>query len=230
MTRLLVSVRSLGEARLAAAGGADIVDLKEPARGALGAVPLAVACEVVREIGGHSPVSATVGDLPMLPEVLAPAVREMGDTGATFVKIGFFDPGDARACIRALEPHARRLRLVAVLFVDQNPDLSLLEPLRDGGFAGVMLDTAGKAGRGLRDCMADEGIAHFVDAARNRGLFAGLAGSLKASDIPVLLPFAPDYLGFRGAICAGGDRCSALDPGALRDLRERIFPAAAAAA
>ncbi len=222
MTWLLASVRNLEEARLAMAGGADIVDLKEPARGALGAVPLAVAYEVVREIGSHCLVSATVGDLPLRPKVLVPAVSAAGEAGVSFVKIGLFGSGDSRECIRALAPLARRLRLVAVLFADQDPDFSLLDPLRDGGFAGAMLDTAGKDGRGLRDCMSDEGIACFVDAARNLGLLTGLAGSLWASDIPALLPFAPDYLGFRGALCAGGSRTTGLDAGALRKVRARI--------
>ena len=35
---LLASVRSAGEAQVAVAGGADLIDAKEPARGALGAV------------------------------------------------------------------------------------------------------------------------------------------------------------------------------------------------
>lgn len=36
--RLLVSVRDAGEARAALAGGAEIVDAKDPARGSIGAV------------------------------------------------------------------------------------------------------------------------------------------------------------------------------------------------
>ena len=36
MTRLLVSVRSAEEAEIALAGGADVIDVKEPRRGALG--------------------------------------------------------------------------------------------------------------------------------------------------------------------------------------------------
>jgi len=230
MTRLLASVRNLEESRLALAGGADIVDLKEPARGALGAVTPSVAQEVVRETGGRCPVSATVGDLPMRPEVLVPAVRQMGDTGVNFVKIGLFASGDSRKCIRELASLAHRLRLVAVLFADRDPDLMLLTPLRDAGFAGVMLDTVGKDGRGLRDWMAEEGLSRFVASAHGLGLLAGLAGSLRASDIPALLPCAPDYLGFRGALCPGGNRGGSLDPWALRDLRSRISGSEAVAA
>ena len=36
MTGLLVSVRSAEEAEIALAGGANLIDIKEPSRGALG--------------------------------------------------------------------------------------------------------------------------------------------------------------------------------------------------
>ena len=42
MTRLVISVRNVAEAIAAAAGGADLIDLKEPNRGALGRVDAAV--------------------------------------------------------------------------------------------------------------------------------------------------------------------------------------------
>ena len=42
MTALLASVRSVAEAELALAGGADVIDLKDPSQGALGALPLSL--------------------------------------------------------------------------------------------------------------------------------------------------------------------------------------------
>ena len=45
--KLLVSVRSVEEALLAAEGGADFIDLKEPGRGALGGLPVATIREIV---------------------------------------------------------------------------------------------------------------------------------------------------------------------------------------
>ncbi len=66
MTAMLASVRTLDEALLALAGGADIIDLKDPARGALGALDQATARNIVAAIGGRAPVSATIGDLPSM--------------------------------------------------------------------------------------------------------------------------------------------------------------------
>ncbi len=42
MTRLLVSVRSAAEAEIALSAGADLIDVKEPSRGSLGAADPAV--------------------------------------------------------------------------------------------------------------------------------------------------------------------------------------------
>ena len=62
-TRLLVSVRSAEEARAALAGGADLIDIKEPAHGALGAADRAAMIAIVAAVAGHVPVSAALGEL-----------------------------------------------------------------------------------------------------------------------------------------------------------------------
>src|SRR5262245_29278297 len=64
-TLFLASVRDAAEAELAIGAGADIVDLKDPEGGALGALPPATIEACVRAIGGRVPVSATIGDLPL---------------------------------------------------------------------------------------------------------------------------------------------------------------------
>ena len=50
----------------------------------------------------------------------------------------------------------------------------------------------------------------------------GLSGSLEAPDIPRLLPFAPDFLGFRGALCKGTVRTGAIDAEAVKQIRALI--------
>lgn len=230
MTRLLASVGDLREARLAVAGGADIVDFKDPRRGALGALSVAQVAECVATLGPAAVTSATIGDLPADPAMLVAAASEMAATGVTYVKVGFFCSRVPAQCLNALAPLARRQRIVAVLFADMTPDLGVIPAIAGAGFAGVMLDTAGKDGRGLCDCMAESDLVRFIASARGRGLLSGLAGSLKLSDVPALLPLAPDYLGFRGALCAGGLRTAPLDPSGLREARSRIprqVPAAA---
>ena len=59
MTGLLVSVRNGEEAAQALAGGAAVVDVKEPARGALGRADFGRLAEVVEAVGGRVPLSAS---------------------------------------------------------------------------------------------------------------------------------------------------------------------------
>ena len=63
MTGLLVSVRSAAEARIALEAGADLIDVKEPRRGALGAADPAVWKDVCRAVAGRVPVSVALGEL-----------------------------------------------------------------------------------------------------------------------------------------------------------------------
>src|SRR6516225_7472683 len=86
--RLLVSVVSAQEARRALAGGADIIDVKDPTEGALGAPSPRVLSEVVRVVGGAAPVSVALGDLPNLPHTAALAARGAAFSGADYVKVG----------------------------------------------------------------------------------------------------------------------------------------------
>jgi (5-formylfuran-3-yl)methyl phosphate synthase len=222
MTKLLASVRNLDEARIALDCGADIIDLKEPANGALGAVPHAVARAVVAFVAGRAPVSATIGDLPLRARLVAPAVQAMAATGVDYIKIGLFapaqdaSPGDLVSTVRAELAEARLLeaasgtKLVAVLFADRAPDFALVDVLARAGFSGVMLDTAGKASGSLLVHLDHARLRAFCQLARARHLLAGLAGSLRAQDVANLLPLDADYLGFRGALCEADDRSAPL--------------------
>ena len=226
MTRLLASVANLDELALAAEGGADILDLKDPTKGALGAWALKDIARAVTEAGRlQSPraLSATVGDLPMEPAAVCARVAETWASGVDFVKIGLFPAGDPAGCVAGLAAEVQRgARLVAVLFADLWPDAQLLPDIARAGFNGAMLDTAGKGAGGLLRHKTMAEIARFVEDARGLGLFTGLAGSLGLEDIPALLPLAPDYLGFRTALCAGGNRGGALEPAALAAVRAAV--------
>lgn len=222
MTGLLASVRSATEAELALAGGADIVDLKEPRAGALGALPPQVIGDCVALVAGRRPVSATIGDLPAKPHAIAEAVVRTVSLGVDFVKIGIFPGGAPEEVLDALRDRADSgTRLVALLFADREPDFGLVPRAAECGFAGVMLDTMGKATGGLRNALDNPILHRFVEEAHDLGLLAGLAGSLRLEDIPALAPLGADYLGFRGALCRDG-RTGDLDPEALRRVREAL--------
>lgn len=222
MTMLLASVTGSREAELAISHGADIIDLKDPTKGALGALEPSVVRDAVSVIAGRRPVSAVIGDLPMEPDQINAAVRTMVATGVDYVKVGLFAGPRRGDCVRALAALARRTKIVGVIFIDCEPDNELIGLMAESGFAGAMLDTARKNGERLLDHVDPAAIGDFVRGCRFHGLFTGLAGSLEAADVPRLLLLAPDYLGFRGALCARHDRQAGLDPGALSLIRGLI--------
>lgn len=231
MTGFLASVATLDEMDAVRIGCADIVDLKDPAKGALGAwdsSALEAAVARWRGWGSEAPqLSATIGDQPMRPGIVLAAAERVAATGVPLVKLGVLADG-AAACLAALRPLALRTRLIAVFFADLGVDLALVDAAADGGFAGVMVDTADKAAGGLRRHMDDAALAAFVAAARKRNLLTGLAGSLALADIAPLATLAPDYLGFRGALCAGG-RTGRLDAEAVARVRDALKSRRAAA-
>ena len=81
MTRLLASVTNCTEAEQAIVGGADLIDLKDPVRGALGALPLDLILAIRQHVGGRCPVSATIGDLSPDPALTAELIRATAATG-----------------------------------------------------------------------------------------------------------------------------------------------------
>jgi dihydroneopterin aldolase len=224
MTRMLASVNGPEEAEIALNAGADIIDLKDPTRGALGAVATTVIRATVSTVRKRRPVSAVAGDLPMRPDLVAATVRDIAVTGVDYVKLGIFPDGDAPACIRELATIAPHTKLVAVFFADAAPDLSLLPLLKQSGFAGAMIDTRGKSAGRLLDHFDLTRLRGFVADCHALDLIAGLAGSLEPPDIPRLLVLAPDLLGFRGALCGPGGRTAALDPERTRAVRDLIPP------
>lgn len=213
MTGVLASVTNVDEARIALEAGADIIDLKNPSQGALGALPVSVIEQVVRFIDGRKPVSATIGDLPMQPAILCQAVENTVDTGVDIVKVGFFGKDGHAECAQALAPAiSRGIKTVAVMFADQEPDFSLLPVFAVSGFYGAMLDTADKTAGGLLFWLDEARLRDFVGMSHNHGLLTGLAGSLRETDIAALASLEADYLGFRGALCSNHRRQAALDP------------------
>jgi (5-formylfuran-3-yl)methyl phosphate synthase len=229
MTLFLASVRNTDEAETALGAGADIIDLKEPGNGALGALDPDMIRACVARVAGRAPVSATIGDLPMLAEIVRDTVRATASLGVDYVKLGLFPEGDARRCLDLLEMEARTTRLILVVFTDAWPVFDAVAEAARIGACGVMLDTRGKDGGALLDHLSIDALAGFVVAAKARGLNVGLAGSLSAAHVPLLLPLLPDLIGFRGALCRNGAREAGLNVEACAAIRALIPPVGAPA-
>ncbi len=233
--RLLISVRNADEAAVAVDAGADIVDAKDPAQGALGPVTADALAAIARAVAGRRPVSAALGDLGTDHPAIAiqAAACAAARAGVTVAKVGV-DPRtplceDLTAVDRVLAVelcgHAETtwpFDVVLGLYGDLlsaarcPPDL-VVDTAIQSGAAGLLLDTARKDGRSLFDVMAPSRVAAWVTAAHAAGLFVTLAGSLGVDDVSAARDCGADIMGVRGAACSGG-RCGSIAVERVRAL------------
>ena len=223
MMRMLVSVRDVPEALLAAHGGADFIDLKEPRDGALGGLAVATIAAIVhalREQGSRLPrrlpISATIGDLPMTDRgAILARVDAVAACGVDYVKVGIERVAQAAAVLEALAASGHAI--VPVFIGDRGLDFASVEHACALRFPGLMVDTADKVAGSLFDLLSDAELRRFVAVVRASGALVGLAGALRHPQLAALQALGPDFAGFRSAVCAG-DRSGALDPERLHAL------------
>ena len=217
---LLISPADVEEARdcAKAARYLDIVDVKKPDEGSLGANFPWVIREIREAVPADKPVSATVGDVPYKPGTVAQAALGAAVSGAAYIKVGLYGcttPDQAitvmQAVVRAVKDYRPDAFVVASGYADAhrigcvNP-LALPDIAGRSGCDAAMLDTAIKDGTRLFDHVPPELCAEFVRRAHDAGLRAALAGSVKADDLGTLTDIGTDIVGVRGAVCERGDR------------------------
>lgn len=216
MTGLLVSVRDAVEAQAALAGGADLIDVKEPLRGALGYADPSIWREIQQAIGGRVPLSAALGELLADPVAkLAPQT-----TGLAFAKLGLAGCGSRpdwrQRWTAALNLLPATVAPVAVAYADTRnanapSPTEILSAAIAHGVRTLLIDTYDKRGGSLLDHLPLPELGHFIAAAKQRTIQVVLAGSLTLEMLPQLLPLAPRYVAVRGAVCRGS-RTGRIDP------------------
>lgn len=226
MTGLLVSVRSGREALLALAGGADLVDVKEPARGALGAADPAIWADVVSVVAGRVPVSVALGEMSQTDELTCPPAI----AAFQFAKLGL---AGCRWCADWPRRWQERLQIlpsqvapVAVAYADwpaaesPRPE-AILERAAGMGCQVVLFDTFSKTNGDLLHHVGQAELARLTSRARSWGMQVVLGGGLGPATIRQVLPLAPDYIAVRGAACRGV-RTDSVEAGLVRGLRRLI--------
>jgi hypothetical protein len=214
--RLLVSPSSLEEAAQSLA--ADIIDVKRPTEGSLGAnFPWVI--RAIRDLT-DKPVSAAIGDFDFRPGGAALAAYGAACAGADYIKVGLLFDGEdrARELIRAVVRGVKGefpSRAVVIAAYADHARLSTISPQAMAPLAAecgadvAMIDTGIKDGKGIFDYMDEAALTEFTAGNRRLGLETALAGSLRFDDIPRLKRIGPDIIGVRGMVC-GGDRSSTI--------------------
>ncbi len=231
--RLLVSPMNVEEARAALAGGADIIDVKNPKEGSLGAnFPWAIraVADVAR---GIAPVSATIGDLPFKPGTASLAALGAAVSGAEYVKAGLLGAKDQaqavemlEGIVRAVKDYDPKKKVVASGYSDflragcLSP-LLLPQAAASAGADLVMVDTAVKDGRPTFDFMSEAELEQFISRGHSEGLEVALAGSIGFAHLDLLKRLQPEIIGVRGIVC-GGDRSSSVQAELVAEVKKAL--------
>ena len=217
--KLLVSVVNKAEALDSINGGADILDVKNPKEGSLGANFPRVIKEVKEVTPKNLELSATIGDLPNLPGTASLAALGAAVSGVDYIKVGLFGVKTVEETIilmtevvRAVREYNNDVKTIASGYADfrtvgcVNP-LELPIVAHKAGADGVLVDVKIKDGQSnLFTFLTDEELKELVDKTHSYHLLAALAGSLDTTDIPRIHGLGADIIGVRGAVCAKKDR------------------------
>jgi len=216
--KLLISAKDEKEAAEVIAGGADIIDVKNPKEGALGAnFPWVI--KRIREITPKNiEVSCALGDVPNLPGAVSLAALGAATTGVDYVKAGLYGVKTKEEAVylmqnvtKAVKDCSSSIKVVATGYADAER-IGSVDPLlipdiaRESEADVAMIDTGVKDGKNLFAFLTSDQLRNFVHAAHGCGLKAALAGSLRKEDLPAVYALGADVVGLRGAACTNGDR------------------------
>ncbi len=232
--QLLISVVNEEEAKSAVDGGADIVDVKNPVEGALGANFPRVIRRVRQCVPPELPVSVAIGDAPDKPGATALAALGAAVCGVQYVKVGLYGTKGPRQAVfllkevcRAVREHDAVIKIIAAAYADAHrigalPALELPSVASEAGADGCMIDTAVKGEGMLFSHLDDDELWNFVQSCHKEGLICALAGSLGEADIPHVSEIGPDIVGFRTAACIGDRIKGVVEPRQVERLKNLI--------
>ena len=223
MTGLLVSVRSASEAQAALLGGADIIDVKEPSLGSLGAASADVWQEVANVVKDQVSLSLALGELLEFDRLPGPNLPSQTD----YAKIGLAGCKNVAdwptRWKRAWEFLPSTVQRVAVCYVDAEraqapPWQQILEEASSAGCKCLLLDTFDKRAGNLLAHWSVPELAQVVVQSASQGLFVVAGGSLTGEDLRSLYGTGIRFLAVRGAVCRT-NRTGPLDGALVRELR-----------
>ena len=137
MTGMLASVTTIAEAEIALQANVDIIDIKNPHEGALGALEINGVKDIVRKVNRVVPTSATIGDIKPDDPDLFKYILDMSDTGVDYVKVGLFENKISDNFIKVISNAAKNINLVVVLFAENYLGESSIEPFLKTGIANL---------------------------------------------------------------------------------------------
>ena len=219
--KLLISPKTIEEAKIVILANIDFIDCKNPEEGSLGAnFPW-----IIKEMKNLIPInssqllSATIGDFPNLPGSASLAALGAAVSGADIIKVGLKGPKNIeegiklmKCVVKAVKNYNKEIMVVTAGYADYSrmdaglDFLSIPTIAAKSGADVAMLDTYIKDKNGLFDFLNVSQLIEFKDKANQLNLKVALAGNLKKSVLPKIRKVNPDIIGVRSMVCEGYDR------------------------
>jgi len=227
-TGLLVSVRAVDELEAALSGGADLIDVKEPAKGALAPAEAEVVAAVIAKVKGKVPVSAALGEWS--PNAITDAHWHL-ELKLNFVKWGLAGyssrPGWGEDLLDTRRELPVGMEMVAVAYADWEraksiPPAELVRFAKRFRFKAFLLDTWGKDGKTLLDFATPGEIGDLVESLKRVEMTVAIGGSLRSEHVKQLKGVNPDYFAVRSSACAAGKRDGVIDAARVRKWKDAI--------
>lgn len=233
--QLLVSAINIEEAKEALKGGADILDVKNPKEGSLGASFPWIIKQISDYANNKTVVSTTIGDVPYKPGTVSLAALGSAVSGSNYVKVGLYGTRNYQealevmnAVVKTVKEYDDTITVVACGYADAKQIGSVLpedipKVAVNSNSDVAMLDTYQKDGRRLTDFLNKEELSQFTKQTHDYGLEVALAGSVNKKDIQLLEEIDCDIMGVRGCVCTDGDRNQGtINHKLVQDLKDNI--------
>ncbi len=212
MSKILISIKDPDEAaEVIAAGGVDVLDIKNPSEGTLGAnTPWVI--EEIKGLAKGMEIAASIGDLDYKPGTASLAAYGVAKLGMDYVTASMYAVKTKEQVVDMALKLSRAIDdFDCELIVSGYADYKRVGCANPFEYVGeldradlVMIDTAIKDGTNILDFASAENLSDFIERAREMGLKSIIAGSMRYPQLPVVAGLKPNFLGFRGIVCEGG--------------------------
>ena len=227
---ILISFRSIDEVSEECLKYVDIIDLKDPDKGAIGSWEINNLKKIICKFGNKIKISATLGDEEKVYKILS-KLELFDSLKLDYIKFGIFtnDIKQLKFLLNSIKKKNFKTELVPVIFIEneflRNFIKENIKEFKMFGYNFILLDTYSKdLGNLFKICSLDY-LRILLEQSSLNNMDVGLAGKLNVSNISQLAELQPKIVGFRSAVCEGENRKKELSVSKLKKLYYSIISA-----
>lgn len=227
---ILISFRSIDEVSEECLKYVDILDLKDPDKGAIGSWETKNLKKIIGKFGNKIKISATLGDEDKVYKILN-KLKLFDSLKLDYIKFGIFT-NDARQLtflLNSIKKRNFKTELVPVIFIEndflRNFIGENIKEFKKFGYNFLLLDTYSKDAGNIFEICSEDYLKVLLNQSSLNNLNIGLAGKLNLSNVSQLTELQPKIVGFRSAVCVDENRKKEVSISKLKKLYYSITSA-----